>query len=64
MTENQALPTVKIQLGGEEYELYYPILALARLKRVWGINAMKGEVDFQDPTHLLYFLWAGLICAQ
>lgn len=61
MTENQALPTVKISLGGSEYELTFTLYSFAKLKKVKGINALKGEVDFSNPDHLLSFLWAGLI---
>lgn len=61
MTENQALPVVRIEIGGKEYSLLYSIYAFAKLKKVAGLNALKGEVDFMDPNHLLYFLWAGLI---
>jgi hypothetical protein len=61
MTENQALPTVKIEIGGAEYSLLYSIYAFVKLQKVAGINALKGEVDFMDPSHLLYFLWAGII---
>lgn len=64
MTENQALPTVKVEIGGKEYILHYSIYAFAKLKKVAKINALKGEVDYQDPDHLLYFLWAGLISEQ
>lgn len=61
MSENQALPTVKVEIGGKEFILHYSIYAFAKLKKVAKINALKGEVDYQDPDHLLYFLWAGLI---
>jgi hypothetical protein len=61
MTENQALPSVKIEIAGKEFSLLYSIYAFAKLKKVAGLNALKGEVDFMDPNHLLYFLWAGLI---
>lgn len=61
MTENQALPGVGIELGGKEYQLIFTLYAFAKLKKVAQINALKGEVDFMDPSHLLYFLWAGLI---
>jgi hypothetical protein len=61
MTENQALPGVKVEIGGEEYTILFSLYAFAKLKKVIGINALKGEVDFYDPDHLLYFLWAGLI---
>jgi hypothetical protein len=61
MTENQALPSVKIEIGGKEFSLLYSIYAFAKLKKVAGLNALKGEVDFLDPNHLLYFLWAGII---
>lgn len=61
MSENQALPTVRIAIGEEEYSLCFTLLSFAKLKKVAKINALKGEIDFMDPEHLLYFLWAGLI---
>lgn len=61
MTENQALPGVKIEVGNEQYTLLFSLYAFAKLKKVAQINALKGEVDFLDPDHILYFLWAGLI---
>lgn len=61
MTENQALPSVKIEIGGQEYTLLYTLYAFAKLQKIGNINALKGDVDFGNPEHVLYFLWAGLI---
>jgi hypothetical protein len=61
MTENQALPGVKIELSGSEYELVFNLYAFAKLKKVANLNAFKGEIDFMNPDQLLYFLWAGIL---
>jgi hypothetical protein len=61
MTENQALPGVKIELSGSEFELVFNLYAFAKLKKVANLNAFKGEIDFMNPDQLLYFLWAGLL---
>lgn len=61
MTEDKALPIVKIKIGEAEYSLLYSMYALGKLKKVAKINALKGEVDILDPDHILFFLWAGLI---
>jgi len=64
MNENIALPKVKIMIGGEEFVLTFTLYAFAKLKKLFGINALKGELDFYDPEQALYFLWAGLISEQ
>jgi hypothetical protein len=61
MTENQALPSVKIEINSKEYTLLYTLYAFAKLKKIGNLNALKGEVDFNDPEHVLYFLWSGLV---
>lgn len=61
MSEERAIPTIKIKINGEELTLLYSMYALGKLKKIFGINALKGEIDILDPEHIVYFLWAGLI---
>jgi hypothetical protein len=58
---DEALPEYSLKIGEKTYKLEYSLYSFAKLKKAFGINAMAGQVDFNDPEHVLYFLWAGLI---
>jgi len=56
-----ALADYSIELNGENYCIEYSLYSFAKLQKTFGINALAGELDFHNPEHVLYFLWAGLI---
>lgn len=56
-----ALADYSIELDGENYTIEYSLYSFAKLQKTFGVNALAGELDFNNPEHLLYFLWAGLI---
>lgn len=59
--ETTALADYSIELDGVDYTIEYSLYSFAKLQKVFGVNALAGELDFNNPEHLLYFLWAGLI---
>ena len=53
---------IRIELGGRERTLRYPMRSVKRLKAECGVNLFGlGETQMSDPDVMSAVLWAGLI---
>lgn len=61
---NKAVPAIFIELGGLQRRFEFSMWSMAQMKRLTGKNALRGELDPQDPEELAVLVWAGLVSSD
>jgi hypothetical protein len=57
----KAASSIYLELGGVQRRFEFTMWSIAQMKRLSGKNALRGELDVQDPDDLAVLVWAGLI---
>lgn len=60
----KAVSSIHIDLGGVQRRFEFTMWSIAQMKRLSGKNALRGELDVQDPDDLAVLVWAGLISSD
>lgn len=58
---NQALPDVKVELGGVLRRLHFGLHAFIQLEKLLGKNPITDKVNLNSLSTQMYYVWAGLI---
>ena len=64
MSENKALPKIKMDILGGEYLLRYSMHSVAQIKKLTGVNLLDQKVTLNDPELIIALLWGALITDQ